>query len=99
MFPRISADLLSRVGAHMYPLNFEHQPYFDSYLQCVEERERVVWNLVKSLGIIYLVRTQNFQKNMTISYPPHTYTYVCVLGWGRYVCFSDNFADVLMENC
>ena len=60
MFPRISADLLSRVGGHMYPLNFERQPYFDSFLQCVEERERVVWNLVKSLGIIYLVRTQNF---------------------------------------
>ena len=39
MFPRISADLLSRVGGHMYPLNFERQPYFDSFLQCVEERE------------------------------------------------------------
>ena len=42
MFPRISADLLSRVGGHMCPLNFERQPYFDSFLQCVEERERVV---------------------------------------------------------
>ena len=31
MFPRISADLLSRVGGHMYPLNFERQPYFDSF--------------------------------------------------------------------
>ena len=45
------------------------------------------------LGVVHLVRTQNFPKNQHFL-PPDTHTYVCVSG-GKYVSFSGDFANVL----
>ena len=97
MFPRISADLLSRVGGHMYPLNFERQPYFDSFCS--------VWKRESSMKF-----GQEFRDHLFSSYAKFLEKYDHFLSpayvhlrvrirVGRYVCFSDNLAYVLMENC
>ena len=45
--------------------------------QKVDGVEWIMYNLHWSLGVIHLVRTQNFPKNQRFL-PPDTHTFVCV---------------------
>ena len=98
MFPRISADLLSRVGGHMYPLNFERQPYFDSFLQCVEERESSMKFGQEFRDHLFSSYAKFLEKYDHFLSPAYVHLRVRIRV-RRYVCFSDNLAYVLMENC